>query len=133
MLRNTHNIVRYDMSILDDMKNEMKNRPAGAFLPDIFRSAGYMNVQDLSDPAARAEGIAALFGLPEPFIYKNDLIAGSIRDVFCEADEEEKQKAARLTAKYPERGFCRNGDHFAADYFTATELGIPGLLQRIED
>jgi formate C-acetyltransferase len=35
-------------------------------------------------------------------------------------------------AKYPERGFLKNADHFAPDYFTAVKVGIPGLFDRIE-
>ncbi|MBO4413288.1 MAG: hypothetical protein J5830_01150, partial [Clostridia bacterium] len=47
-------------------------------------------------------------------------------------DDAEAGRAWKLMEKYPERGFGRNGDHFAADYFTAVKKGIPGLLSDIE-
>ena len=120
------------MSVINDLKEEMKNRPAGVFSPELFRARGYAESVSGTDHGARADGIAALFGLPAPFIYKNDLIAGSIRDVFTDAAPEERQRAAKTVSEYPERGFGRNGDHFAADYFTAVDEGIPGLLLKIE-
>ena len=121
------------MSVINDLKNEMKNRPAGVFSPELFRARGYAESESESDHGARADGIAALFSLPSPFIYKNDLIAGSIRDVFAEASPEERKSAAETVSKYPERGFGRNGDHFAADYFTAVKEGVPGLLAKINE
>lgn len=116
---------------IGDLKNEMKEKPDGCFFPDLFRCRGYVQSRGKSDPEIRADGIAALFEEPEPHIYKNDLIAGSIRDVFTDVTEERRGIAAEYAAKYPERGFVRNGDHFAADYHTAVRIGIPGLLARI--
>ena len=120
------------MSTLTALKEEMKNKPSGLFCPDVFRCKGYKN-SNSSDPSEiRADGIAALFTLPEPFIYKNDLIAGSIVPYFVNPTEEDAENIKKYMAKYPERGFHRNGDHFAPDYYTAVKLGIPGLIGRIE-
>ncbi len=121
------------MSILKELQREMKDRPEGAFSPDYFRAQGYAHSKASDPSAVRADGIRALFTLPEPFIYKNDLIVGSIRPLFVSGmDEKEAERAAKFREKYPERGFGHNGDHFAPDYFTAVELGIPGLIGKIE-
>ncbi len=120
------------MSTLSELKNEIKIRPDGFFCPDLFRCRGYANSAAESNPKIRADGIAAIFETTEPHIYKNDLIAGSILDVFANPGEDESKMIGDLMSKYPERGFGRNGDHFAADYFSAVKKGIPGLLFDIE-
>jgi formate C-acetyltransferase len=121
------------MSILKDLQREMRERPEGKFNPDYFRYQGYKNSKASDPSAVRADGIYALFTLPEPFIYQNDLIVGSIRPIFVDdVDEKEAEAAAEYGKKYPGRGFGQNGDHFAPDYFTAVELGIPGLIEKIE-
>ena len=113
------------------LKDEICARATGAYLPNYFRTVGYENTKSTSDPQKRADAIATLFTLPEPHIYKNDLIAGSIRPLVREADEETKQKITRTMEDYPERYFSTNSDHFTPDYHTAVELGVPGLLAKI--
>ena len=110
----------------------MESKPDGVFCPDLFRCKGYANTSGKTPSAVRADGIAALFTEAEPYIYKNDLIVGSIRPYFVTPDEDEIKNITALMTKYPERGFIKNADHFAPDYFTAVEIGIPGLLDRIE-
>ncbi len=119
------------MSIISDLKNEINERPGGCFFPAMYRSRGIEHSRSESNPEIRADGIAALFELPEPHIYINDLIVGSMRDGFVEAIDEQRRQAAEIVSKYPERDFGTNGDHFAADYFTAVKEGISGLLGRI--
>ena len=120
------------MSILSDLKEEMKNKPQGVFYPDVFRIEGYKNTKSDNVSEIRADGIYALFTEPEPFIYKNDLIAGSMRPYFADVNDDMAKTVSEYKAKYPERGFFANGDHFAPDYFTAVNLGIPGLMDKID-
>ncbi|MBR5007001.1 MAG: hypothetical protein IKY07_07915, partial [Clostridia bacterium] len=120
------------MSNISDLKTEILRFPEGAFCPEIFRARGLSESENTVNANVRADGIYALFALPEPYIYKNDLIAGSIRDVISEASEDERARAAEVTAKFPERNFFTNTDHYAADYFTAVEKGIPGMLRDID-
>ena len=120
------------MGAVDGIKNEMKKKPEGVFFPNYFRCRGYEAAKGTSDPEIRAEGIAAVFTLPEPFIYKNDLIAGSIRDFFIPLTKEIEKEWNYWLVKYPERSFATNFDHFAPDYYTAVKEGIPGLLKRID-
>ena len=67
----------------------MINRPDGVFCPDFYRCKGYETSSGKTPSAVRADGISALFTEPEPFIYKNDLIAGSIRPYFVSLSDDE--------------------------------------------
>ncbi len=117
---------------LKGLKEEMKKVPAGSYLPDFYRVRGY-ETSGSSDPSGiRADGIRALFTAPEPFIYKNDLIVGSIASYFVSPSDEETKTVEKYMEKHPERDFVKNGDHFAPDYRTAVELGVPGLIKKIK-
>ncbi len=115
------------------LKKEIAVPAEGRFSPDVFRCRGYAAAKDDTIFCRRAKGLAELFAGPEPFIYQNDLIAGSIRPVFIGADKKELKDAAEWAKRYPERDFLRNGDHFAPGYDAAVSLGLPGLLERIGD
>ncbi|MBP5312208.1 MAG: hypothetical protein J6112_05180 [Clostridia bacterium] len=120
------------MTTTEKLKAEMKNRPEGIFYPNIYRVRGLEASKAATNVGVRADGIAALFELPEPHVYKNDIILGSIRDFFNSPTPEEDRHTAEWMAKYPERNFFTNFDHFAPDYRTAVNVGIPGLIERIE-
>ena len=120
------------MTTTEKLKAEMKNRPEGIFYPNIYRVRGLEASKAATNVGVRADGIAALFELPEPHVYKNDIILGSIRDFFNSPTPEEDRHTAEWMAKYPERNFFTNFDHFAPDYLTAVNVGIPGLIERIE-
>lgn len=120
------------MSILADLKSEMKAPPEGVFYPDLLRARGLSASQNETNVNVRADGISALFELEEPFIYGNDLIAGSIRGYFFKITPEEEQFTKEWTDKYPERWFFTGFDHYAPDYRTAVNIGIPGLIERID-
>ncbi len=119
--------------ILDLLKEEMKDAPRGEYRPDFYRSLGYESSRGATASQVRADGIAAIFTEPKPFIYKNDLIVGSIRPYFAELTEDDGKTVCSFMEKYPERDFEKNGDHFAPDYFTAVRIGIPGLIEKIEE
>ncbi len=114
------------------LKQEMKNLPQGEFLPHLYRAKGLDESRDLPVDIRRGMGIAALLATPRPHIYRGDLIAGSIRPLWCVATPEEKQAAGDLCAPVEERGFLHNGDHFAPDYEIFLRDGISGTLARIE-
>ena len=107
-------------------------RPRGvSYLPNYYRVKGYADCQGLSDAGARAKAIYSLFTLPEPHIYINDLIAGSIRPMLVSVDKDTAENIKKVMEDYPERYFSTNSDHFTPDYDTAMELGVPGLLEKI--
>lgn len=61
------------------LKEEMRQRPAGVFANYYYKYLGYR--EDLCAPAvkARANAVYALFSRAGAYVYRNDLIAGSIR------------------------------------------------------
>ncbi|MBQ1846583.1 MAG: hypothetical protein II135_01130 [Clostridia bacterium] len=120
------------MNLLNDLKEEMKERPQGVFNPHLYRCRGYNTSAAGYNSMIRADGIKAIFTDPEPYIYKNDLIVGSIRPYYVTQTEEESKMIAEYLSKYPERNFIQNTDHFAPDYFTAVNIGVPGLIAKIE-
>ncbi len=120
------------MSILNGLKEEMKNAPQGVFCPHLFKCRGYEASRSECLPDIRADGIAAVFTQPKPYIYKNDLIVGSIRPYYVAPTQEDAELVSQYMAKYPERNFWQGVDHFAPDYFTAVNIGIPGLIGKIE-
>lgn len=118
---------------VESMREEMRSsKPSGEYRPDVFRTVGYENSRAASASGKRADAIRALFLLPEPFIYKNDLIAGSIIPLFTEPTDEDRRRAEKYMATFPERTFFTNSDHYAPDYKTAVTVGIPGLTGLIE-
>ena len=120
------------MSILNGLKEEMKNVPVGVFCPHLFKCRGYQASRSVCPPDIRADCISAVFTQPEPYIYKNDLIVGSIRPYYVTPTEEDAELLRQYLAKYPERNFWQGVDHYAPDYFTAVKIGIPGLIENIE-
>jgi len=120
------------MKNVDFMREELKQPQGGAFCPDYYRCKGYAKGKRTTPSGRRADGIEALFTLPEPFIYKNDLIVGSMRPGFAEMTAEEQAAVKQWMEKYPERNFFTNSDHFAPDYETVLTVGIPGLLEKID-
>jgi formate C-acetyltransferase len=120
---------------LGKLKAEILTPQPGAFRPDWFRSAGYRQAEKDIDPKhltlIRAAAIYSLFTLPEPHIYENDIIVGSIRPLFVNITEDEGREAAGLVSKYPERNFFTRSDHYAPDFKTILTVGIPGLLKKI--
>ena len=119
------------MSTIDDLKSELDQRPAGKFCPAFFKRRGEGRTPGASDAQERADAVAALFTLPRPHLYRNDLIAGSIRGLYVELSEDERRAADEWSKRYPGRNFVQGTDHFAPDYAGAVTEGIPGLLARI--
>lgn len=122
------------MDLLKMIREEMKDLPQGEFCPSYFRCKGYKSAPDDGSPTAvRAQGIVALFCEPVPFIYKSDLIVGSIRPMFVSLTESDRSEIEKLLAALPERNFRTNFDHYAPDYETVLKTGIGGLLGKIAE
>ena len=115
------------------LKQEMKQLPAGEFAPFYYRAKGLSAGPELSPVIRRGRGIYALFSEPSAHVYRGDLIVGSIRPLWAVMSSEERQAAIEVCTGFQIRGFHHNGDHYAPDYDTFLQEGIPGTLARIED
>jgi len=122
-----------DMRLSHLLKQELDVSQNGTYAPYYFRAAGYRDSKSQTNVGKRADAIHALFTLPKPHIYKNDLIAGSIRPLKVDVSPDELAEAKAVADDFPERGFSTNSDHYSPDYDTAMKLGIPGLLKKIRD
>ena len=114
------------------LKEEMRQRPAGVFANYYYKYLGYR--EDLCAPAvkARANAVYTLFARAGAYVYRNDLIAGSIRPLWCEKSEAELRYARSIADSFGERTFWHNADHFSPDYGSVVCDGIAGMLRKIE-
>ncbi|MBE6597265.1 MAG: hypothetical protein E7641_06295 [Ruminococcaceae bacterium] len=122
------------MSLTKELKKEMSALPKGVFCPEHFFAKGYFSSAHSTPYERKADGIVSLFCDPEPFIYKNDLIVGSIYPLILPISDEERQSTrAKVSAVFTGRKFHTNFDHYSPDYETVLSIGIDGLLERISD
>ena len=114
------------------LKDEIKEKRIGSWQADYYRALGYSTTSHEDNARQRADAICSLFERPIPHVYKNDLIAGSIRDMMVDLDEETGRWSTEICSRHPERNFRSNADHFAPDYEAVLREGIPGMFQRIK-
>ncbi len=111
---------------------EIQNLPMGVYAPYYFRYLGYKKALSAPNVTARANGIEALFTLAPAYVYDNDLIAGSIRPMWCEKSTDILNYAGGIVGSFGERDFGTNNDHFSPDYARVVEEGVHGLLREID-
>ncbi len=114
------------------LKEEIEQVPKGEFAYYYYQYLGYKKNFAAPNVIARANATAAVFEKTEPFIYKNDLIVGSINSVWSDADEDVLKDAMSVFDSFGMRDFYENRDHFSPDYDRITAVGISGLLSEIE-
>ena len=120
------------MKNFDELKFEVSAPGTDSrFCRDFYMARGYKAAFNEPNVIARARAIEALFTGHEKIVYRNDRIAGSIRGLFTDISDEEDKSARDLVTSYGRHDFWTNFDHFAPDYKTALELGIPGILENI--
>jgi pyruvate formate-lyase/glycerol dehydratase family glycyl radical enzyme len=124
------------MKRLSLLKEEIASVPLkGKPVTQYLMYLGYSEHFDNEVPIARAFAIESLFTRHEPFIYKNDLIAGSLRGRMSddpELTDATLARAAGLVSSYGSNHFWTNADHFAPDYKTFLEDGVGGTLEKID-
>lgn len=121
------------MKLFKKLKDEIKNEPAGVYAPHYYRYSGYKKDLTASPETLRANGIYCLFAKPEPHIYVNDLITGNVKSLYCVKDEALLQHAANIVGSFGLRSFPLNSDHFSPNYQHVLSVGIPGLIEEINN
>ncbi|MCI8388556.1 MAG: hypothetical protein HFE63_08850 [Clostridiales bacterium] len=121
------------MTITQSLKNEIVRPTSGSFAPHYYRFEGYRKEFHINKTRARADGIAALFTLSKPHIYKNDLIAGSLRSLWSDKSKAELDYAKKIVDSYGEPNFFQNVDHYAPNYRTVLRIGVSGMLAEIDE
>ena len=120
------------MKLFQKLKEEICQEPAGCFAPAYYTYLGY--ARDFAAPPVtlRANGVCALFTLPDPVILKHELIAGNLHSLYSRADPLRLQYAQTQVRNVGGRTFTTNRDHFAPDYEQLLQLGLPGMIERID-
>lgn len=120
------------MTRTDALRQELEAVPNGSCAGyNYYKSVGYRRSFGAPVTTARAEAIRTLFASAKPHIYRSDLIVGSLRMLFVEADEAELSAAEAVVKSYGDRDFFTNVDHFAPAYRRILRDGIGGTEARI--
>ena len=124
------------MSRLECLKAEVSAPlPQGwKCLSHLYQYQGYRRHYGDPAPIARAHAEAALCRLHPIHLYENDVVLGSLRSIGS-ADPTVTdgllEKADSIVSSYGKQQFWMNYDHFAPDYATILERGVPGTLEAI--
>ncbi|MBR5869057.1 MAG: hypothetical protein IKZ21_06375 [Clostridia bacterium] len=120
------------MTLAQNLRNEMKDLPAGEFCPAYYRWLGLKDHLDAPMASLRAAGIASLFRAPVPHIFKNDLIVGSTFGLYTTEEKTVVEHAKQTVNRLGNRSFITNSDHYAPNYRHTLAVGVPGLIVEIE-
>lgn len=83
-------------------------------------------------PVARAWALRYLLRDTKKTVYRNDIIAGSMRGMFAEdIPESEIRYYREYTDRFGRRNFVTKADHFAPAYERLLQLGVDGILEEI--
>ncbi len=99
----------------------------------LAKAKGYEATAGMPEAIMRGEAIHELFACAVPHIYKNDLVAGSMRMRYVASDDETAARAKEIVSHHGERSFSTNADHFCANYRRILADGIPGTLKKIDE
>lgn len=115
------------------LKQEVDAMPEGQpNMRTLLMAKGYRKGYDLPVTTARALAFKELLSFPK-HIYKNDLIAGSLRGIFApQAEQAQLDYCQGIINSYGSNYFVTNADHFAPDYERLLISGVPGMLEEIE-
>lgn len=115
------------------LREEFYVETQGNYCSEYYRYLGYKN--SMSSPIAifRAKGIETLFNRTEPHIFVNDLIVGNIRGLYCTENDVLQKHAKAFVSEIGERTFETNKDHFSPNYQHIISVGLPGILEEIDD
>ena len=120
------------MSISKELRKEFTAPVEGEYAPQYFRMHGVRLDPDAPITEIRANMVYSLFTEPTPKIFKHDLIAGTMRNLYVKGRPEEVAHAKRMINDIRTRNFTTNSDHYAPNYEHTLAVGIPGLYDEID-
>ena len=120
---------------LEGLRLEVDRTPENVVnIRNKFLAAGYLEDPDVPNDIARGHAFAHLLQDQPKHLYTNDCIAGSLRGILADKDTVGCfEQADRVVESFSERSFSMNSDHFAPDYEGFLKLGIPGVMEKIEN
>lgn len=121
---------------LEGLKKEIKNYTGSRrIVAAYYLGMGYTEHFDDPSVIARAYAFSKLMLDSRKFIYDHDLIIGSFSGACEDADvisDAEFNYANSMYCSHGIRGFWTNSDHFAPDYETFVNDGVPGTIAKID-
>ncbi len=121
------------MNLRVELRKEFESKPDGTYAPYYYRYSGQMKNVGKPITIMRAHGTHSIFVNTKPHIFKNDLIAGSTHGAYLDKDSVLLEYAMNFTGKIGEREFFTNKDHYSPNYPKTVSVGIPGLVEEIEN
>lgn len=114
------------------LKQEVDAMPEGQpNMRTLLMAKGYRKGYDLPVTTARALAFKELLSFPK-HIYKNDLIAGSLRGIFApQAEQAQLDYCQGIINSYGSNYFVTNADHFAPDYERLLISGVPECWRKL--
>ena len=123
-----------DINRTFELKKEFSTPVEGKHIAyDFAKARGYEATAGMPESIMRGEAMYELFASAVPYIYKNDLVVGSIRMRQINADDESAARAKEIVSRHGERWFATNADHFCANYRRILKDGIPGTIKKIDE
>lgn len=121
------------MKLFEYLNNEICAETKGVYAPYYYRYLGYK--QDIAaEPSTfRANGIYALFTETKPVIMKNEIIVGNKKPLFADVDKITLEYAEKIVQRFGERTFISNKDHYAPNYDHILTVGLPSLIDEIDN
>ncbi|MDF2686664.1 MAG: pyruvate formate-lyase [Clostridia bacterium] len=115
------------------LKEEVNVPVKGVYCRNYYMGRGYKKALNAPVSIARATAFAELITETKKHIYKNDIIAGSLRGIFEELScpDEEIKYYERFVNIFGERGWLQGRDHYASDYEKLVTLGICRIMEEI--
>jgi pyruvate-formate lyase len=121
-------------AITAGLKSEIQAPVTGRLVRDYYMGIGYKEMLNAPVAAARANAFKTLLTRTKKHIYKNDIIAGSIRGLFEEGlTDEENNRYSAYTNRFGRRGWLQGCDHYASAYDRLLSLGVEGIRAEIAD
>lgn len=114
------------------LRKEIYEPQSDVFAPYLYKYEGMKSKNAECIPIMKAWGIHSLFSSGTPFIFKNDMIAGSVRGHYKSKDDISVIHAKRVMEVMKERDFRTNSDHYSPNYPKIVKAGIPALIKEIE-
>lgn len=117
------------------LQKEIQTIPvSGRIIRDYYMGIGYKDQLNVPVAIARANAFRKLLSCTKKYIYKNDIIVGSIRGLFEEGiSDAEYARYNSYTGRFGRRGWLQGCDHYASAYDRLISMGIGGIREEIAE
>lgn len=117
------------------LKKEVQTIPVSSrIIRDYYMGIGYKEQLNAPVAIARANAFRKLISCTKKHIYKNDIIAGSIRGLFEDRiSDADNARYSSYTNRFGRRGWLQGCDHYASAYDRLISLGVGGIRAEIAE